>query len=149
MIELHLFGPPSRSQMEGFVTKSTALRWVLWGQGRHLDRQVPNIAHAIWSSARRDQLTYVLMRSTTVQTAQRRCRHRYQRPRNPVHGERAECATHAAISARRANRASASPSFFWKKLADTPLHPQSTVLAKLPDSVVWIFIDKLTVVFKG
>jgi hypothetical protein len=66
-----------------------------------------------------------------------------------VHGERAERATHAAISARRANRASASPSFFWKKLADTPLQPQSTVQAKLPDSAVWIFIDKLTVVFKG
>ena len=148
MIELHLFGPPSRSQMEGFVTKSTALRWVLWGRGRHLDH---DIAHAIlmWSSARRNQLTYMLMRSMNVQTAQRRRQHCYQSSRNPVHGERAERATRAAISARRANRASASPSFFWKKLAYIPLQPQSTVQAKLPDSAVWIFIDKLTVVFKG
>jgi hypothetical protein len=66
-----------------------------------------------------------------------------------VHGEYAERATHAAISARRTNRASASPSFFWKNLADTPLQLQSTVQAKLPDAAVWIFIEILTVVFKG
>ena len=66
-----------------------------------------------------------------------------------MRGESAERATHAAVSARRANGASASPSFFWKKLADTPLHPQSTAQAKLPHSAVWILIDKLTVVFEG